>query len=101
MMSASMVNLVQSKRVDNVDQLTTALESLSSYDNLQLTQDESAVFDEDNEPTSGLISLIRKNSVQSLDMTNDSSNTVRISLKRSFSLRLHSEFFSVMYLDRH
>lgn len=96
-----MVNLVQSKRVDNVEQLTTTLESLASYDNLQQPQDESAVFDEDNEPSSGLISLIRKNSVQLPDMNNDSSNTVRICLKRCFSLRLHSEFVSVMYLDRH
>lgn len=87
MMSTSMVNLVQSKRIDNVDQLTTALESLSSLDNLQQTQDESAVFDEDNEPTSGLINFIRKNSVQiseATPTTNDSTNTVRISLSSRF-----------------
>ena len=98
MMSASMVNLVQSKHVDNVEQLTTALESLSSFDNLQQTQDESAVFDEDNELTSGLINFIRKNSVPASETstlttttTNDSSNTVRIlvEIRFFFLLRLH------------
>lgn len=89
MMAASVVNLVQSKRIDNVDELTTALESLSSYETLQQPQDESAVFDEDNEPTTGLISLIRKNSTQPSETTNDTSNTVRIILKKTLFLRLH------------
>ena len=83
MMATSVVNLVQSKLIDNVDELTTKLESLSSYENLQITPDEPAVFEDDNEPSSGLINLIRKNSVQG-DTTNDSSNTVRIILNRIF-----------------
>jgi hypothetical protein len=78
MMATSVVNLVQSKRIDNVDELTTKLESLSSYENLQEIQEEPAIFDDDNEPSSGLINLIRKNSIQGsqADTTNDFSNTI-------------------------
>ncbi|CAF4295956.1 unnamed protein product, partial [Rotaria magnacalcarata] len=43
--------------------------------NLQETQDESAVFDDDNEPSTGLISLIRKNSLQA-GIANDTANTI-------------------------
>ncbi len=86
MMATSVVNLVQSKRIDNPDELTTMLESLPSYETLQEIQDESAVFDADNEPSSGLISLIRKNSIQASqsETTNDLSNTVRIILNKTF-----------------
>ncbi len=86
MMATSVVNLVQSKRIDNSDELTTTLESLSSYENLQEIQEESAIFDDDIEPTSGLINLIRKNSLQTSqsETTNDISNTVRIILKKTF-----------------
>jgi hypothetical protein len=85
-MATSVVNLVQSKRIDNVDELTTKLESLSSYENLQEIQEEPAIFDDDNEPSSGLINLIRKNSIQGsqADTTNDFSNTVRITLNKAF-----------------
>jgi hypothetical protein len=86
MMTTSVVNLVQSKRIDNVDELTAKLESLSSYENIQETPDVPAVFEDDNEPSIGLINLIRKNSVQGSqpDTTNDFSNTVRIILNRIF-----------------
>ena len=82
MMATSVVNLLQSSRVDNTDELTTMLESLPSYENLQVTQAEAAVFDDDNEPSCGLINLIRKTSISPLETetTNDISNTVRIIL---------------------
>lgn len=82
MMTTSVVNLLQSSRVDNPDELTTMLESLPSYENLQEPQDESAIFEDDNEPSSGLINLIRKNSINESQIitTNDLSITVRIIL---------------------
>jgi hypothetical protein len=81
-MATSVVNLLQPSHVDNPDELTTMLESLPSYGNLQETQDESAVFDDDTEPSSGLINLIRKNSISpsQSETTNDISTTVRIIL---------------------
>jgi hypothetical protein len=79
-MSTSVVNLLQPKHIDNTDELTTMLESLPSYDNSQENQEESAIFVDDNEPSTGLINLIRKNSSQIIT-TNDLSNIVRIILK--------------------
>jgi len=81
-MATSVVNLLQPSRVDNTDELTTMLESLPSYENLQETPDESAVFDDDTEPSIGLINLIRKNSLNpsQIETTNDISTTVRIIL---------------------
>jgi len=82
-MSTSVVNLLKPKHIDNTDELTTMLESLPSYDNSQENQEESAIFVDDNEPSTGLINLIRKNSAQSSQIltTNDLSNIVRIILK--------------------
>ena len=90
MMTTSVVNLLQSSHVDNTDQLSTMLESLPSYENLQETQDESAVFDDDIEPAAGLINLIRKNSItaSSSGPINELLNTVRIILTQTFFLRL-------------
>jgi hypothetical protein len=81
-MATSMVNLLQAKHVDNLDELTTMLESLPSYENIQENQDEPAIVDDDNEPSTGLINLIRKNSVNGSqsETTNDLSTTVRIIL---------------------
>jgi hypothetical protein len=78
-MATSVVNLLQSSHVDNPDELTTMLESLPSYENLQANQDESAVFEDDNEPSIGLINLIRTNSIceSQSGTTNDLLNTVR------------------------
>lgn len=77
-MTSSVVNLLQSKTNDeNTEEITTILESLPSYQNLQENQDESAVFEDDNEPSTGLINLIRRNSLIAAP-ANDSSNTVRI-----------------------
>jgi hypothetical protein len=84
MMTSSVVNLLQTKHTDNnTDELTTMLESLPSYDNSQETQDESAVFDDGNEPSTGLISLIRKDSLRTTQSgtSNDLSNAVRIILR--------------------
>ena len=68
--------------VVNPDELTTMLESLPSYENSQETQDESAVFGDENEPSSGLIRLIRTNSngTSQSGTTTDVLNTVRIIL---------------------
>jgi hypothetical protein len=48
-MATSVVNLLQSSHIDNSDELTTMLESLPSYESLQENQDESAIFEDDNE----------------------------------------------------
>jgi hypothetical protein len=83
MMTSSVVNLLQTKHTDTTDELTTMLESLPSYENSQETQDESAVFDDALEPSTGLINLIRKNSLRTsqIGTTNDLLHTVRIILK--------------------
>ena len=86
MMSTSVVNLLQSKQIDSTDELTTMLESLPSYDIAPENQEESAIFDDDIEPSTGLINLIRKNSLHSSQTItkNDLANTVRIILKSTF-----------------
>jgi hypothetical protein len=70
-----MVDLLIPRRLDSADELASILESLPSYDNLAQNSDEDAVFDDDQEPSSGLINLIRKNSLLEETPT-DSSNTV-------------------------
>lgn len=51
------------RKLDNPDEeLTTVLESLPSYENLTQKSDEPAVFDDEKEPATGLIELIRHNS---------------------------------------
>ncbi|CAF4535218.1 unnamed protein product, partial [Rotaria magnacalcarata] len=74
MMTSSMINLLQANHSDSTEEIASILEALPSYQNLQETQDESAVFDDDNEPSTGLISLIRKNSLQA-GIANDTANT--------------------------
>lgn len=89
-MSSSVVNLLQQKHTDNTtDELTSMLESLPSYENSQDTQDESAVFDDGNEPSTGLINLIRKNSIHTSQSStpNELLNTVRIILNELFLKR--------------
>jgi hypothetical protein len=80
MMSTSIVNLLTSERHEPVDDLVNLLESLPSYGNLTKHEDASAIFDDENEPSTGLISLIRKNSIQLSRITpiDESSNSVRI-----------------------
>ncbi|CAM4765616.1 unnamed protein product [Rotaria magnacalcarata] len=75
MMTSSMINLLQANHSDSTEEIASILEALPSYQNLQETQDESAVFDDDNEPSTGLISLIRKNSLQA-GIANDTTNTI-------------------------
>ncbi|CAF1114576.1 unnamed protein product [Rotaria sordida] len=77
-MTTSMVNLLQTKHNDSTDELTTMLESLPSYENSQEIHDESAIFEDDNEPSVGLINLIRRNSMHlsQSEITNDLSNTI-------------------------
>ena len=77
MMTTSVTNLPSSPScLDTTDELTTALESLPSYDNLQANQNESAVFDADHEPSTGLINRIRKTSIH------DAASSVRIIPKK-------------------
>lgn len=90
-MTTSVVNLVQSNHVENSDELISTLESLQSYENLQENTDESAIFEDDTEPSSGLINLIRRNSVVKSTVPNDSSNTVRIIQNKK-----HSFFFEII-----
>ena len=63
-MSTTVANLLTASHPDSTEELTTLLESLPSYGNLTAPEDESAIFDEENEPSTGLINLIRTNSGQ-------------------------------------
>jgi len=74
-----MIDLLIPKSIDNPDELTSMLESLPSYENLTQNSDEPAVFDDEQEPSTGLIELIRKNS-EPREVTTDSSNTVRMKM---------------------
>lgn len=72
-----MVDLFISRKPDSSDELMKRLESLPSYDNLKRNSRESALFDDEQETSPGLISLIRRSSyIES--STTDSSNAVRI-----------------------
>ena len=82
-MTSSTVNILKTNEMDNTDELTNMLESLPSYENLQETQDESVIFNENNESMTGLINLIRSHSIHQsqTDIANELPNTVRIILK--------------------
>ena len=86
MMTSSVVNLVQTKHNAATEELTSMLEALPSSENSHENREESAIFDEENEPSSGLINRIRRNSVHSSQIitTADSSNTVRVILIERF-----------------
>jgi hypothetical protein len=58
----SSIKILGSRLLDNKDELTTVLESLPSYESLIQTSDEPPVFDDEKEPATGLIDLIRRNS---------------------------------------
>ncbi|CAF0837499.1 unnamed protein product [Adineta ricciae] len=78
MMTSSVVNLVQAKHNAATEELTSMLEALPSSENSQEHREESAIFDDENEPASGLINRIRRNSVHSSQTitTADSLNTI-------------------------
>lgn len=84
-MTTPVAHLLGSKSTDNEEELIAKLESLPSYETSQETQEESAIFEDDSEPSTGLISLIRRNSVptsQSTTVTtNEVTSTVRIILE--------------------
>jgi hypothetical protein len=71
----STINFLVPRSLDNSDELTTVLESLPSYENLKQTSDEPPVFDDEKEPATGIINLIRHNS-QPDDPTIDTITTV-------------------------
>jgi hypothetical protein len=71
-----MATLRVPRQLTSSTELASILESLPSYENLAQNSDEDAVFDDDQEPSTGLIKLIRKNSL--LEETEiNSSNAVR------------------------
>jgi hypothetical protein len=73
----SVLDFLRPKSIDNPDELVSALESLPLYENLTQNTDEPAIFDDEQEPLTGLISFIRKNS--DLEETiDDSTNIVRL-----------------------
>ncbi|UJR09301.1 hypothetical protein I4U23_013544 [Adineta vaga] len=63
-----------SRRQTFLDILSSTLESLPSYENLNQNPDEQAVFNEEQEPSSGLINLIRRNSYLEDDVTTTSAD---------------------------
>lgn len=84
---ASTVELLIPKMIDNSEELAARLESLPSFENLTQNTDEPAVFDDDGEPSTGLINLIRRNS-QEGESTDDSTNIVRIKISKLTSLSI-------------
>ena len=57
-----MATLRVPRQLTSSTELASILESLPSYENLTQNSDEPAVFDDEQEPSTGLINLIRKNS---------------------------------------
>lgn len=54
---------LERKTTDDPEELLSRLESLPAYDSLtQLSDEPPAIFDDEQEPSSGLIELLRKNS---------------------------------------
>ena len=72
-----MVDFIVPIRHDKSDELISRLESLPSYGNILQNSDESALFDDEQEPSLGLIDFIRRNSIAEQATTN-SSDSVRI-----------------------
>ena len=72
-----MADLLIPRRSENSDELASLLESLPSYENLVQSSAESIFSDDEQEPSAGLINLIRKNS-QTEKTPIDSSDTVRL-----------------------
>ncbi len=70
----SVLDLMVTRRLTKLDGLISRLESLPSYENLIQNSDEPAIFDEEHEPSPGLINLIRRNSI----LQQTTSDTVRI-----------------------
>jgi hypothetical protein len=59
---ASAIDFLVPGSLGNPDELTTVLESLPSYESLTQTSDEPPVFDDEKEPATGIIDIIRHNS---------------------------------------
>jgi hypothetical protein len=59
---ASAIDFLVPGSLGNHDELTTVLESLPSYESLTQTSDEPPVFDDEKEPATGIIDIIRHNS---------------------------------------
>ena len=66
----STIGFLVPKSLDQPEELTTALESLPSYESLIQTSEEPAVFDDEKEPATGLIDFIRRNSQTEEPTTN-------------------------------
>lgn len=81
----STLELLIPKPLVNQEELANVLESLPSYESLNQTSDEPAVFDEEKEPSSGLIEQIRHNS-QSEEPGSIPSPIVRLKKKRMLRL---------------
>ena len=79
----SSIKILGSDSLENTDELTSVLESLPAYDHLIQTSDEPPVFDDEKEPATGLIDMIRHNS-QADDAT-DTITTVRKTIKKIYS----------------
>ncbi|CAF0875843.1 unnamed protein product [Rotaria sordida] len=71
----SVLDLLIPSRLNNSDELISKLETLPSYENLIQNSDEPALFDDEHEPSSGLIKMIRRNS-QSEQTRIDSLNVI-------------------------
>jgi hypothetical protein len=82
----SVLELLMPRTIDNPDELTSMLESLPSYDNLTQNSDEPAVFADEQEPPTGLINLIRKNSDLEEEEPINMSNIVRMKMILIFFL---------------
>ena len=74
----------EEKILENPEELTAVLESLPSYESLTQNSDEPAVFDDEQEPSSGLIDLIRRNS-QADDEKDQLTDSVRLQKLKEIS----------------
>ena len=73
----STLGLLVPKPFVNVEELTTTLESLPSYEHLAQAPYDLAVFDEEKEPSTGIIEQIRHNSQSEESIVASTSSTVR------------------------
>ncbi len=73
----AMVDFLIPNTIENPEDLAAMLEALPSYDALAPTSGEPTVFDDEQEPPTGLINLIRKNS-EPKESTFTPSETVRL-----------------------
>jgi hypothetical protein len=97
MMATSVVNLLSASQADQSSELLSKLETLPSYSNRTVKSNELNAFDDDEEPESGLINFIRRNTQSEHEPI--SSSMANVDRHHRIKLRLY-RYVPQLCLDR-